>query len=334
MSHIARAAPKPAAPPFGSLSPTRRRGEAKITPPHVVPFLDQTADALQSIERIPAAWGALLDGLRRLRDAAHTPDWHAAVRAHRLAVLLREEPATAWAFRRPRGRAGDARLLDYLYEHPSAVDDRAAWSARGRVMNAMLVSCAVAAALQERRRVLARLLDGAAGRVNGATGLVLGCGHMREIEFAHALDRFDAILGLDPEPASIATVQADYRAIANLRAEHASVADILAAVNDGPGFDVAYATSLYDVLDERRAAGLTARLFAALKPGGRLLLSSFCPGVLDYGYMDAVMDWPVAVRDEAALHRLIDGLPGTEIARATLFRGRNRVMVYALVERR
>jgi SAM-dependent methyltransferase len=99
-------------------------------------------------------------------------------------------------------------------------------------------------------------------------------------------------------------------------------------------FDLIYAAGLYDYLDDATAHRLTQGMFAALKPHGRLLFANFCPGVVDYGYMDAFMDWRLLLRDETDMQRLIDALPRAEIDRASLFRGLNRAVVYALVQKR
>ena len=78
--------------------------------------------------------------------------------------LLHEEPATVRSFRRPRGYAGDARLIDFLYEHPAVDAELRSASPRGRTMNAMALASATSVAVQERRRLLARLLDATAER--------------------------------------------------------------------------------------------------------------------------------------------------------------------------
>jgi hypothetical protein len=65
-----------------------------------------------------------------------------------------------------------------------------------------------------------------------------------------------------------------------------------------------------------------------------LLFANFCTGVPDYGFMDAFMDWRLILRDEPEMQALIDALPADKIARTTLFRGLNRAVIYALVEKR
>ena len=84
------------------------------------------------------------------------------------------------------------------------------------------------------------------------------------------------------------------------------------------GLDLAYAAGLFDYLADQAAERLIAALLGMLAPGGRLLIANFAPDCYGSGYRDAIMDWALLYRDEAALVRLLDGLPpGTVVATRT-----------------
>jgi hypothetical protein len=297
-------------------------------------FLDRAADWLGMAESIPAVWGPLIGALSHLQKASGDPDWHRGLRDHRIMDVLHEEPASAWAFRRPRGYAGDAHLIDFLYEHEAVDTDLAAASHCGRTMNAMIMSCLTPVAVQERRRLLARLLDATAARVPGAEALVLACGHFREAALASSLGGFSRIVALDQDSASVAEMRRCYADLAPLIPVEASIGRMIVRPLVHGRFDLIYAAGLYDYLDDSTAIRLTTGMFSALKPRGRLMFANFCTGVPDYGYMDAFMDWRLLQRDEPEMQRLIDALPADEAARVSLFRGQNRATIYALIEKR
>lgn len=303
-------------------------------PEEIDAFLDCAAAGLENLESIPTTWAPLILGTDQLRRAGADAGWHQRLREHRIAALLRQEPATGWAFRKPRGYAGDAHLIDFLYEHAASVNELRAATPRGRAMNAMVLASPTAVAVQERRRLLARLLDATAERVARPEALVLACGHLREADYATSLDRFDRLVALDQDSESIAAMRRSYCHVAALVAVEASIGRMIVRPLVHGRFDLIYAAGLYDYLDDSTATRLTKGMFSALKPGGRLLFANFCTGVPDYGFMDAFMDWRLILRDETEMQRLVDALPGAEVARTLLFRGLNRAVIYALVEKR
>lgn len=298
-------------------------------------FLDEAADHLEHLEHIPATWAALVTAAERVRQAAGAgPAWHQRLRDHRIAALIHEEPACAWAFRKPRGYSGDAHLIDFLYEHDAAQAELRAASPRGRALNAVILSCAAPVAVQERRRLLARLLDATAERVKRPEALVLAGGHLREAEYATALDQYDRLVALDQDRDSIAEMRRCYGNLAALMTVEASIGRMIVRPLVHGQFDLIYAAGLYDYLDDNTAARLTQGMFTALKPGGRLLFANFCTGLPDYGFMDAFMDWRLILRDEQEMQRVLAALPSDQIARTMLFRGLNRAVIYALVQKR
>ena len=320
--------------PFVSYSGVSLANEYVSRSRDIAYFLDEAADALESLDTTPLFWPRLLAVIEQLRRSGNDPNWHRPLRAHRLAALLHEEPATGWAFRRPRGYAGDAHLIDFLYEHPVVEAEIALASPRGRAISAMVLASPAPVAVQERRRLLARLLDATAERVPGAEALVLACGHLREAELTHSLHTMRRLVALDQDSQSIAEMQRTQRSNVPLMPVEASIGRMIVRPLVHGTFDLIYAAGLYDYLDCVTATRLTQGMFTALKPCGRMLFANFCTGIPDYGYMDAFMDWRLILRDEAEMQALIDALPRAEVARASVFRGMNQAVVYALVQKR
>ena len=297
-------------------------------------FLDHAADLLSDFDTVPAIWGKLFAVLRQRQQVTSDTAWHGSLRDHKLATMLHDEPATAWSFRKPRGYSGDAHLIDFLYEHPAAAPDLNAASPLGRALNAMVVSSSASVAVQERRRLLASYLDMAAERVPNAEALVLACGHLRELELTRSADRLARLMALDQDPVSVAEMRRCYSGMASLCPVEASIGRMIVRPLVHGRFDLIYAAGLYDYLDDTTAERLTLGMMSALKPGGRLLFANFCRDVVDYGYMDAMMDWRLIPRDEPEMQRLVDRLPAADLANITMFRGLNRTVVYVLVEKR
>ncbi|MGE0419697.1 MAG: methyltransferase domain-containing protein [Acetobacteraceae bacterium] len=297
-------------------------------------FLDNAADMLSGTDTIPAIWAPLFAALRRLQMTASDATWFQPLRQHRIAELLHEAPPVAWSFRKPRGYAGDAHLIDFLYEHQAARAEIAAAPARAQAMAAMVLCSSASVAVQERRRLLARWLDATAARTEGAEALILACGHLRELELTYAAERFSRIVALDQDPQSADEIQRCYAGLTPLYPVTASVGRMIVRPLVHGRFDLIYAAGLYDYLDDRTAARLTQGMLAALKPGGRLLFANFCHDVVDYGFMETFMDWRLITRDEPEMRRLIHSLPSDQVADASLFRGLNRAVIYALIEKR
>jgi len=66
----------------------------------------------------PTAMRQLMNGLREIRAGLGTARWRTlilAVKSHPLLDVTHEDPLTARSFRRPRGYAGDAVMLDFIY---------------------------------------------------------------------------------------------------------------------------------------------------------------------------------------------------------------------------
>jgi SAM-dependent methyltransferase len=325
---------QPETPLSGLSAPRWIHGAVEPLPQEIAAFLDEAATRLRSLEAIPSVWASMTLAVDRLHRASTDAAWHERLRQHPIGTLLLEEPATAWAFRRPRGYAGDAHLIDFVYEHAAVRDEFLAATPAGRAMNAMVLASPAPVAVQERRRLLARLLDATAARVTRPEALVLACGHLREAEYATTLHHFDRLVALDQDSESIAEMRRCYSGVAALLPVEASIGRMIVRPLVHGRFDLIYAAGLFDYLDEVTAARLTNGMLSALKPGGRLLFANFCTGVPDYGYMDAFMDWRLIQRDEPEMQRLIDALPAADIARTMLFRGVNRAVIYALVQKR
>ena len=172
-----------------------------------------------------------------------------------------------------------------------------------------------------RRDRLAELIDEVADAADGPRILSVACGHLREAQRSRAVreGRPGAFFALDQDAESLALVERERGAL-GVTTVHASVRDLLRGRVAFARLDLAYAAGLYDYLAEPVAARLAALLLGMLRPGGRLLLANFAPDCCGGAVRAAIMDWALIYRDEAALLRLLDGLPMGLVASARTYR--------------
>ena len=184
-----------------------------------------------------------------------------------------------------------------------------------------------------RRDLFAGALDDAAADSPRARVLSLGCGHLREAEDAASVGSgmLGELVAIDPDPSAIAHVE---RAFAGL-----PVSPIVASVNDILGhrvaesnLDLVYTAGLFDTLSAAVAIELTARLFAMLRPGGRLIVANFAPMPFA-GYLDAFMDWRLRYRSEADVAALFSEVPEHDLCTCKLRRDPLGHVVYATATR-
>ncbi len=270
-------------------------------------FLDRITEELNAkgVDH-HAVMDRLSDGLWWFRheQSATWPDLVARSLQHPLREIVREDPFTRHSFDQPRGYAGDAALLDYIYYDQGGVD-LTRLTPRGREIYRRNRDAPAPRAVRERRDHLAHLIDRTVMRNPGARILAVACGHLREGLQSHALaaaslaprsseGRSDAELpchieALDQDPRSLEEVARCFRRGVTVRPD--TIRSLLGAPEAGERYDLIYAAGLFDYLNDRTAARLTARLFDRLRPDGELVVANFVPDVADAGYMESYMGW-------------------------------------------
>lgn len=268
--------------------------------------LTQVGDRLQGSPYVATA--ALVEMLHRQRSALGTPGWLEAVdavRRHPLLELTHEDPFTRRAFSKPRGYPGDAVLIDHIYgaaapefQHPI-----------GKAINRFTTSSPATRGVRFRRHLLAELIDRASAEGHGhCRVLALACGHLRELELSQAVRRGDTVdvVALDQDPASIEVARQLH---CRLQGHTASIKTVLKRSIPLHDFDLVYAASLFDYLDDKVATLLLTRMLEATRPGGRVLVANFVPDIPDVGYMEACMDWFLKYRTEPQLRALLADIP-------------------------
>ena len=278
----------------------------------------------------------LLTGLGVVRRSSEPDEWRQIcelyVRSHPLFALVHKAPFTRRAFTKPRGYPGDAVTLDYIYGLEPL--DRLTTSTV-RTFYAWEFQTPSCRSVRARKALLGHHIDLAGQRSPRPRILSLACGHLREArDSLVVLDRLaGAFFAVDQDAESLSVVDAEL-APYGVETVRGSVRGVLASKVAYADLDLAYAAGLYDYVPDPVAIQLTAKLFAMLGTGGRLLVPNFNTTLRDIGYLEAFMDWWLLYRDDAAMLRLLAAIPAGELADAQLFRDQHGSITFLEVTRR
>lgn len=295
-------------------------------------LLDAIHDDLDRGRGVPAL-SELFHGLDGLRADSGDATWRAvreAVVDHDLRALIHQDPMTRRSFEKPRGYAGDAVLLDYIYRLrvPDDAPDV------GRAVYDYAVGRPAARAVRLRREWLAHAIDRASDQTGGrARVLSVACGHLREAGLSAALARggVERLVALDADAESL--VEVERLGLDQVEPVEMSIGRLLARPDRFGTFDLSYSAGLYDYLEHDLACRLTASVFATLAPGGRLLVSNFLPTLPDAGYMETYMGWELIYRTEEQLASVADLVPEDEVAGWSTWSDPYGAIAYLEIER-
>ena len=295
-------------------------------------FLDGVCNAIEAGDGIGAI-SDLISGLDATRSRVSTDEWRVVVeqcRNHPLFDVLQEDPYTKRAYTKPRGYAGDAVMMDYVYSGrcpPGASElGQTVFDGTTRTSNGLSVL--------HRRELLAETIDREAHDNRRPRILALACGHLRELERARCYREGRAeLIAVDQDPASLEVVRTEY-GHANVETRQDSVKRILTEGLGLEDLDLIYAAGLYDYLGDEAAAALCARSWSALKPGGRLLVGNFAPDSHGRVYMEVFMDWILMYRDEKKLKAVVQRISDGDIASQQVTRDPHGNVVYLEMQKR
>jgi len=266
-------------------------------------------------------------------DGDRWPQFKQFCAAHQLWELLQQDPLTFRAATKPRGYAGDAVTMDYVYGLGEALEAESHATQLGREIFRFTCERPASRAVRYRRTLIAELIDGIAAE-GMARVLAIASGHLREIELSSAVreNRLEEFVAFDQDADSLEVVSREYARL-GVTAMQGSVRQILSGRVELGCYDFVYAAGLFDYLSDPVARALTGRMFTMLRPGGRLLVPNFLPGARDNGYMEAFMDWHLVYRDHGMMRGLAASLPATDIADCKLFNDSDDTIAFLLVSK-
>jgi extracellular factor (EF) 3-hydroxypalmitic acid methyl ester biosynthesis protein len=302
-------------------------------------FLDKGAAKLQTCEGVAETMESLVSELQRVRDAVSTEIWkeYATItcRHHHITELLHQDPFTQRAFTKPRGYAGDASMVDFMYAVEDGLPTLDGISELGKCINHYTSNGEAPRAVRFRRRLIIERLNELAARKVQAHVLSIACGYLREAKRCSAFveGHIGRYVAVDQDTESLAVVERELGAL-GVEPVHSSVKEMLKGSVTLGHFDFIYAAGLYDYLVLPVAQSLTERFFAMLNPGGHLLLANFTPDIINAGYMEAYMDWWLIYRNEAQLLQCSATLPVGQIEKISTFMEEEKNIAFLELERK
>jgi hypothetical protein len=267
--------------------------------------LDDAQQHLQN-ERYFEAFELLGPKLSGLLDKASVVDAvlseaRQVARSHPVFGLCHLDPFTERAYHKPRGYAGDAVMIDYMYfgQSPSGTHPVGQGIFRCTTRGPMGLS------VLYRRSLLSAYINDVVARNPAARILSVAAGHCRELEGTLATsDTFKGeVIAFDQDPASCDEVRRAHRK--GVKTVEGKVKHLIGGEIALGDFDLIYSAGLYDYLPDVPARQLTETLKAMLKSRGRLVIGNFAPTSYGRGYMELVMDWHLVYRNTAELLRVL-----------------------------
>ena len=294
-------------------------------------LLDDEAD-------VHNAMADLLSGLWWLKSSATEEAWRSIAEqcvSHPVCELVHEDPLSARSFQKPRGYAGDAVLIDYIYSRNCRLAEHDYVSALGERIFTFSRDTPTCAAVRTRRDLIASAIDESCALVDHPHILSVACGHLREATLCRSVTAGQAgrFIALDQDELSLSVVEQEVSEYGIVPICN-SIKSLFRGEIAREQFDLIYSTGLYDYLDDRIATKLTARLFGMLNPGGRLLLANFLPNIWGAGYMETFMDWKLIYRTADQMDALGSSIADSEIASWKTFTERNANIVFLEMVRR
>ena len=297
--------------------------------------LSEVQDSL-NCGQIEKGMEALFSGLSKAKENMDATEWKSFARClrteHSLRHDIHQDPMTCRAFDKPRGYAGDAVMMDYLYNIHFAEEAADNATDLGRAIYRYIQTRQAGEGVRFRREHLAGLIDEIAAEKKDASVLAIASGHLRESELSNALANrtLGRFVALDADTESLNEVEMCYGPV-GVETIHASVRHLLARKVKLTPFDFVYAAGLYDYLNDAVAQALTQRMFELTAPGGQMLIPNFANDLADIAYMETYMDWDLVYRDEYDMTRLLDKIDPNEIASYDVYRDPAKGVVYLRV---
>ena len=224
---------------------------------------------------------------------------------HPIANLVLEDPYTARARHKPRGYAGDAVLLDYIYMPDQKEIDQL--RDVGKAVFSATTAGGNGKSVLWRQQHLAEKISQKTNR-SDLKILSVACGHMRELSKINQKTLRDIeIYGLDQDNDSLLEVKKSYKSFPIVCLNN-TIIDILRNKIDLPKFDLIYSAGLFDYLKQPVAKKLVSRLCPMLKDTGELVIGNFTPESDGRGFMAILMEWELEWRSKSELLSLFDGM--------------------------
>jgi SAM-dependent methyltransferase len=297
-------------------------------------LLDDVYDKI-SCGHIDEGMNELLPGLKARRLSASPHEWDAVTGVclrHPLRDLLHQDPFTYRAFAKPRGYAGDAELLDFIYGREETWPPPEDATELGRMIFEYTTGSAACEGVRARRAFIAGLLDRLTDDIRRPQVLSIAAGHLREAHLSAAVKRrkLGRFVALDSDRESLKEIERTYGRC-GVQTCAGTIRQLLLHKVDLGSFDLVYSTGLFDYLQPAAAQRLAGAMFQMLRPGGRMVVANFLPGIPDQGYMESYMDWKLVYRTRQDILEICAAIPQAAIRELRILAEENQNILFLQV---
>jgi extracellular factor (EF) 3-hydroxypalmitic acid methyl ester biosynthesis protein len=312
------------------------RGDDIIVREEVIRHLDEAADYFER-ERWRDGMQLIDHTTAAARRALSDNSWANFAKndciAHPVREFIHQDPFTRRSFEKPRGYAGDAVLIDYIYGVPHREHELHDATPLGRWLYNYTSNSLAPRAVRRRMHLISELIDRVCVDRPRPRILSIASGHMRELQFSHAARAgvFEDIVAFDQDASSLAEVKFTIGS-KSIKIVQGSISRLLVGRHDFQDFDLVYAAGLFDYLEERAARRLTKMMFEMLKPGGTLLVANFLSHIDAIGYMESFMGWNLIFRTRSQITSLAEDIEG-EVGLTRYFEESERNIGFLLVKK-
>ena len=247
-----------------------------------------------SIEGIPAFMGTI----ERLRAALSPRDWRTLIRANpdvrSWRYFLALDPYSRWGLLKPRGYAGDARLMDFAYRHADVMPDVGHSGPVGAAIYEYTSSAAQSVSARERlafiRQTVASVTKQAPQKVTSfASGFARELDGLSEAGLANITE----FVAIDSDDLALATVRRTAGAI-NCKLVHRNV--VADETSDLDQSGLVYSLGLFDYLQAEPAQSVLRKMLRLTATPGLCVVANLSHEAANLGYCEGVMDWWMVTR--------------------------------------
>ncbi len=276
-------------------------------------------------------------GMREIKNRYPATEWRDFAQTtflgHPVTQLIHQCPFTYHSFSKPRGYAGDAELLDFIYGFKQPSQNLA--SLGKEIFDYCRYDATAPSSVRARRDVLVRTIDGVASEATHPTRILsIACGHLREAKESVAVQKgsIGQLVAFDQDPLSLEVIDREFDN-GSIQTIRGSVTTLVRQKQSFENLDLVYAAGLYDYLSQPFATRLTKIMFDMLRTGGKLLVANFIPDHREVGYMETFMQWQLIYRTESQLADVAKEISALEIAnKRTFFEDNGNIAFLELVK--
>ena len=302
-------------------------------------FLDSIFSKIENLGETNKAINDLFLCLKQFKSILSPKKWEnfssSLCLNHPIKKILHQDPLTFRAFSKPRGYAGDAVMLDLIYQEPEINDLITNLSPLAKKIYDYTSQSPASLAVKLRRDLLAQKIDEIALSVSSPEILSLACGHLREGRYSKALQQrqIKKFIAFDQDQESLKEVEKNF-APYGVETWHGKISQIIKNEIKLDKFDFIYAAGLFDYLKDNTAVQLCQKMFSALKPQGKMLIANFTKKARDLGYMESFMDWKLICRSKPEMLELLSCLPQQEIKEKNIFIEKHQSIAFLEVQKK